>query len=126
MRCWLAIGFRYGTADHDGRCRYAGAGRDEGLSATRDRRRNYGKAAFGLAMLAPAFMFFVMWVFLPLAYGIYLSFTNSTLTNTPQLVGLSNYRTLWHDPLWWSSLTRTFDYVGEVVVPTFGARLRHG
>jgi ABC-type sugar transport system permease subunit len=92
--------------------------RDEGLSATHDRRRNYRRAAFGLAMLAPAFVFFVMWVFLPLAYGIYLSFTNSTLTNTPQLVGLSNYRTLWHDPLWWSSLTRTFDYVGEVVVPT--------
>jgi ABC-type sugar transport system permease subunit len=76
------------------------------------------QATFGLVLLAPAFVFFMMWVFVPLVYGIYLSFTNSTLTNTPQLVGLENYRTLLHDPLWWSSLTRTFVYVGEVVVPT--------
>jgi multiple sugar transport system permease protein len=96
-----------------------GQARDaQGSYATRAGRHNYRRIAFALALLAPAFIYFVMWVFLPLAYGIYLSFTNSTLTNSPQLVGLSNYRTLWEDPLWWGSLKRTFVYVGEVVVPT--------
>jgi multiple sugar transport system permease protein len=93
--------------------------RDPQAGATnRAPKHNYKRAAFGLAMLAPAGIYFVMWVFLPLCYGIYLSFTNSTLTNTPQLVGLENYRTLWEDPLWWGSLKRTFIYAGEVVVPT--------
>jgi ABC-type sugar transport system permease subunit len=86
--------------------------------ARRRSRAHYRQAAFAVLLLTPALVYFLMWVFIPLVYGIYLSFTNSTLINTPQLIGLENYRTLWHDPLWWSSLTRTFVYVGEVVVPT--------
>ncbi len=95
-----------------------GARADESSFAARWSRHRYRNAAFGLLFLAPALIYFVMWVFIPLVYGIYLSFTNSTLTNTPSLIGLQNYRMLWHDPLWWSSLERTFVYVGEVVVPT--------
>lgn len=81
-------------------------------------RGHQRQAVFGVVLLTPAFVYFAMWVFLPLLYGLYLSFTNSTLLNTPKVIGFSNYRMLWHNPIWWSSLVRTLEYAAEVVIPT--------
>lgn len=54
----------------------------------------------------------------PMAFGAYVSFTNSNLTNIPgQFVGLQNYIWLMNYPVWWTSLKNVF-LIGAVVIPT--------
>lgn len=80
----------------------------------RDRRRQL----FAMALVVPAMVYFTMWVFVPAAYGAYLSLTNASLLSPPQFVGLLNYRSLLSSSLWRSTIVRTILYTAEVVIPT--------
>jgi ABC-type sugar transport system permease subunit len=54
----------------------------------------------------------------PMAFGIYLSFTESTLLNLPgDFVGLENYAWLVQYPVWWTSVKNVL-IMGAVKIPT--------
>jgi multiple sugar transport system permease protein len=52
----------------------------------------------------------------PLVASAFYSFTNYPLLSSPKWAGLSNYRELYHDPLFWHSLKVTVEYC-VVAVP---------
>ncbi|MCC5895718.1 MAG: sugar ABC transporter permease [Alkalibacterium sp.] len=56
--------------------------------------------------IGPHFIFFAVFIFFPMIYGFYASFTRWNLLSTPQWVGLQNYQTILGDPS--SSFYRQF------------------
>lgn len=61
--------------------------------------------------LAPNLIGFLAFSFLPVLAALVLSFFTWNLATTPQFVGLANYKGLTQDPVFWSSLARTFEFV---------------
>jgi multiple sugar transport system permease protein len=57
---------------------------------------------------AIGFLTFYAW---PLLRGIYLSFTQYNIVQSPQFSGLKNYRSMMHDPTFWNALRVTIEYV---------------
>ena len=61
------------------------------------------------ALLMPALAIYAVFSFLPIAWTVWISFTNSGGFNTDaDFVGLSNYARAARDPIVWGSLWRTF------------------
>lgn len=58
-------------------------------------------------MLLPALAFFSAFVIYPVGYSAYYSFTNFVGFGSAHYVGFANYRTLFHDSLFWTSLLNT-------------------
>lgn len=86
----------------------------EGISPGR-RRTNWTPYLF----MAPALLIVAVVAVYPIAYEIYLSFTDWYLLTTPEPVwhGLEGYRRLLQDDLIWESLLRTFWWtVGTVAL----------
>jgi multiple sugar transport system permease protein len=77
-----------------------GAGRRAG------RRR---QSPFPYALLAPILVFEVVFVVYPIIRGILLSF-HQTSFGVTKFVGLAQYRQMWHDPVFWSSVRTTFEF----------------
>jgi multiple sugar transport system permease protein len=61
--------------------------------------------------ILPSLIGISVFVFLPAARGLFLSFTNSDLLTRADFVGLENYRRLITDKQFWSSLGITVRYV---------------
>ena len=62
--------------------------------------------------IAPAVLVFVIFVFIPMFGSLYWSFTEYNVLESPQWVGLSNYKTiLFDDPRFWKAMSNTFIYV---------------
>ena len=76
------------------------------------------EAINGYLFIAPAVLGFVLWVAGPMLFSAWLSLTEWDLLSPPEFVGLSNYRTMLQDPLFWKSLRVTF-YFTLVSVPLF-------
>ena len=76
-------------------------------SLSKARRR---EALSGYLFLLPSFLGFAIFVIFPILYGIYLSFTNGDGFNTPQWIGLDNYKRLFQDDLVIKSLFNNFTY----------------
>lgn len=77
---------------------------------------NYQRAAW--AFLGPGAAVVVLVLYLPVVYTVVLSFTKYDGLASPQFVGLSNYRTMFTDPAFLTSLTNTAIWVvGTLVVP---------
>ena len=74
-------------------------------SLSKARRR---EALSGYLFLLPSFLGFAIFVIFPILYGIYLSFTNGDGFNTPQWIGLDNYKRLFQDDLVIKSLFNNF------------------
>jgi ABC-type sugar transport system permease subunit len=88
------------------------------------------EVSFAWLLVAPALVAIVAVVALPLAYSLWLSFTDVNLLRAggPALeafgirlplyrwVGLKNYLQVFADPLYWDSLWRTLYFVGAFVV----------
>jgi len=54
----------------------------------------------------------------PMAFAIYLSFTDSNLVNLPgEFIGLENYIWVLEQDVWWTSLKNVF-LLGAIVIPT--------
>jgi len=68
------------------------------------------KRVAAYAFLAPALGFLTVFFFLPLVQVIYYSFTDFDLYGA-SWVGVSNYRNLLADPLFWMSLRKSFVYL---------------
>lgn len=58
-------------------------------------------------MMLPQMMPFLLFTVAPLAWVVYLSFTDYDGFSTPSLVGLQNYRDLLNDASWWHSVVVT-------------------
>ena len=88
------------------------------------------EGSFAWLLVAPAVGAIVAVVAIPLAYSLWLSFTDVNLLRTTgpaievfgmrlplyRWVGLKNYLGVFDDPLYWSSLWRTLYFVGAFVL----------
>jgi ABC-type sugar transport system permease subunit len=88
------------------------------------------EASFARLLVAPAVLAIVAVVAVPLAYSLWLSFTDVNLLRTNgaaielfgmrlplyRWVGLKNYLQIFSDPLYWDSLWRTLYFVGAFVI----------
>jgi ABC-type sugar transport system permease subunit len=88
------------------------------------------EAPFAWLLVAPAILAIVVVVALPLAYSLWLSFTDVNLLRGGgaaielfgmrlplyRWVGLKNYLQVFSDPLYWDSLWRTLYFVGAFVI----------
>jgi multiple sugar transport system permease protein len=88
------------------------------------------QGSFAWLLVAPAIGAIVAVVAIPLAYSLWLSFTDVNLLRTTgpavelfgmrlplyRWVGLKNYLQIFDDPLYWASLWRTLYFVGAFVI----------
>jgi raffinose/stachyose/melibiose transport system permease protein len=58
-------------------------------------------------MVAPALIVYCLYFALPLGLSVYYSFTSFSGTGSAAFVGVTNYRSLVHDPFFWSSFRNT-------------------
>lgn len=70
----------------------------------------------GFLFIAPALLLIGVFFFLPVVAGLVLSLTDFDIyaigsTETVRFVGVKNFATLLHDPVFWKALTNTFYYV---------------
>ena len=64
-----------------------------------------------VAMIAPAFVGFIVFLLWPTLNGIWLSFTNYNLLTQPEFVGFKNYLRMLEDPVFWNAAGVTVYYV---------------
>lgn len=77
-----------------------------------------GERSGGLLLSAPALaLFLALWA-IPAIASLYLSFTDYNLAQAPEWVGLDNYRNLFSDKRFWSSLRVTTVLTLFAVGPT--------
>ena len=72
-----------------------------------------------IGMLLPAFLFLLIFVFIPLFLSIYFSFTNERLIPRPiptKFIGLDNYQRILTDPEFWQAIKNTL-YFAVWVIP---------
>ena len=79
---------------------------------TRNDRR---ELRWGLIFISPWIVGFLAFVVYPMANAGYLSFTRFSGFGEARWIGLSNYRRLFQDDLFWTSLWNTVVYVGMAV-----------
>ena len=97
---------------------------------TKKKKLNWKQWGF----IGPHFIFFIIFIVLPTAYGIYASFTKWNMTTAPQWVGLENYKTILTNTdstfykQFWNGLKNTLIFVVgtvplQVIIPLFIAIL---
>ena len=64
-----------------------------------------------VAVIAPAFVWFIVFLLWPTLNGIWLSFTNYNLLTQPEFVGFKNYLRVLEDPVFWNAAGVTVYYV---------------
>lgn len=62
----------------------------------------------GYLFILPAVLGFLLWTAGPMAYSAWVSLTDWDLLSPPRFVGLDNYRRMFDDKLFWTSLRVTF------------------
>jgi multiple sugar transport system permease protein len=72
-------------------------------------------SAFPYALLAPIVVFECFFVVYPIIRGIILSFKETNFGHT-KWVGFGQYRQMFHDPIFWSSVQTTFEFTAAMVV----------
>ena len=85
------------------------------LAFLRSRRGRH--QLWGYFFLLPMFLLLVVFKFLPMFRAFYLSLTSYDLLSPPRFVGLRNYLTLIHDPLFHQSVWATAYYVFGTCLP---------
>lgn len=71
-------------------------------------QKNWREWLAGYLMLLPNFLGFFIFMLIPITATIFIGFTNWDLINAPKWVGLLNYKILFRDTIFWSSLNKTF------------------
>nr|WP_245795738.1 sugar ABC transporter permease [Actinacidiphila alni] len=66
--------------------------------------------------MAAGILCFAVFSWYPLVRGVILSFQQDNLINDPQWVGLTNYRHLFADPLFWTAWKNTAEFTGLALV----------
>ncbi|MCC6889556.1 MAG: sugar ABC transporter permease [Hyphomicrobiales bacterium] len=70
----------------------------------------------GVALVAPALLFFLVFKYGPMLWAVGLSFTNYDMVSNPSLIGLENYRSLVADNVFEATLVNTFVYIAGCTV----------
>ncbi len=78
---------------------------------TRRRRESLAAATF----LAPDLIGLLVFVLLPIAYAVYVSFFDWNLIADMRFVGLANYERMLTDADWWASMARTLQFAALYV-----------
>ena len=79
---------------------------------TKAGRKKRKEAVMGYLVAAPWLIGFVVLMAFPLFYSLYLSFTNATTTSiSTQWRGISYYKTILADPVFWGSVSNTLKFV---------------
>ncbi|MGO1391622.1 sugar ABC transporter permease [Brachybacterium sp. JB7] len=71
----------------------------------------------GIVLVAPAIALVTFFALIPLAFAVYISFTNWPLIGEYRFVGLDNYVQAVRDPGMWKALRYTLLYTAIVTVP---------
>ncbi|MPY30105.1 sugar ABC transporter permease [Streptomyces adustus] len=79
-------------------------------------RRQIADNALAYAFLAGGILCFAYFSWYPLVRGITLSFQQDNLVTDPEWVGLTNYRHLFADPLFWTAWRNTAEFTGIALV----------
>jgi multiple sugar transport system permease protein len=79
------------------------------MALTRGERR---KLMVGLAFISPWLIGFFIFLLYPIYYSFKLSFTYYTGFGIPENIGFENYRLMFSDSLFWTSLVNTLYYTG--------------
>ncbi|MFB7337157.1 carbohydrate ABC transporter permease [Streptomyces adustus] len=79
-------------------------------------RRRIADNALAYAFLAGGILCFAYFSWYPLVRGITLSFQQDNLVTDPEWVGLTNYRHLFADPLFWTAWRNTAEFTGIALV----------
>ena len=64
-----------------------------------------------VAVIAPAFVWFIVFLLWPTLNGIWVSFANYNLLTQPEFVGFKNYLRMLEDPVFWNAAGVTIYYV---------------
>jgi multiple sugar transport system permease protein len=83
----------------------------------RSRGRARREARAGWTLIAPALAVVGVFILYPLAYGVYISFTNWPLVGPYHYVGLANYRSILHNTTFTDSIWFTLKYTAIVTPP---------
>jgi multiple sugar transport system permease protein len=65
--------------------------------------------------LLPSLAGFLLFVVLPVLGSLLLSFGNLKLSGTFEMVGMTNYRDLWRDPVFWRAVWNTVYFIVTIV-----------
>ncbi|MBO0664245.1 sugar ABC transporter permease [Jiella sp. MQZ9-1] len=77
----------------------------------------------GLVFMLPAAVFLLCFLTYPLALGIWLGFTDTTIGQSGEWVGFENYEWLSDDPVFWLAVFNTILYTVVASVVKFGLGL---
>ncbi len=73
--------------------------------------------------LFPAVALLLVFLTYPLGLGMWLAFTDTRIGRSGVFIGLENFESLWHDRIFWLSVTNTLLYTGVATVGKFGLGL---
>jgi multiple sugar transport system permease protein len=82
------------------------------LALTRGQRH---QLLVGIAFISPWLIGFAVFLAYPIYYSLRLSFTYYTGFGVPESIGFDNYRFMWNDSLFWTSLVNTLYYTGLAI-----------
>lgn len=78
--------------------------------------QNRKRAIAGYTFIAPAYLLFFVFLFIPVVWAFYLSFTNYTIFTPGEFTGLDNYKRLVNDNAFRNALWNT-TYYALMVIP---------
>jgi glucose/mannose transport system permease protein len=84
--------------------------------ATRASPRETLQALLPRIVLAPSFAAVLLFVYGFILFSVYLSFTNSKILPSFDLIGLQNYQRLFGQPNWWTALSNLAVFGGLYIV----------
>ncbi|MDT0346200.1 carbohydrate ABC transporter permease [Streptomyces litchfieldiae] len=109
------------TANSAANARTSSAEATAGSAARRAPRRRPGSLTHpsrtGLALVTPAVLFVVVFVFAPLVVAVYISLTDFPLIGDYDFVGFRNYSLAWSDRVFNEALFYTLLYTAIVTLP---------
>jgi len=76
------------------------------------------EALAGYIFILPAVLGFILWTAGPMLYSLWLSFHSWNLVQSPKWIGLGNFREMWNDRIFWTSVRATLTYAA-ILVPLF-------
>ena len=80
-------------------------------------RSNRAMLSSGMAFLSPAFIILLVFLFIPLAFSLYLSFHQwNIISSTKPWVGLENFSALLRDKYFWKAFANTLIYTLHVPI----------
>ena len=91
--------------------------------ARRERKAPARARLFGYVLIAPLLVWLLATIAAPLAYSVYLSFTDAGTIGTPfEFIGLDNYSNVLGEPEFWSAFLRSIAWaIGGALLQTIMA-----